>query len=249
MMQLDWSTFILEIVNFLILVWVLSRFFYRPVMNIIAMRREDIKKQMLDAGETCRSADELKQKYEARLQDWEQEKAEARSSLHEEIDKERKLLMEQLHRELDQERHRENVINQRRLETERLKNERMALEQGAAFSARLLSRLADPALETAILRLFLEDLAALAPAQQQLLKSACGDNNNVSVTSAYPLDENGRDKVEKTLSDIIGKGIQCKYTQDPLLIAGLRIAIGSRLLQATIRDELNYFIGGEHAPR
>ena len=248
-MQLDWSTFILEIVNFLILVWVLSRFFYRPVMNIIARRREEIKKQMLDAEEAGRSADTLKQKYEARLQDWEQEKTTAKSMLREEIEKERKHLMEQLQLELEQERNRENIVNQRRLDTERQKNERMALEQGAAFSARLLSRLADPALEAAIARLFLEDLKALAPEQQQLLRTAQGDNKGpVSIYSAYPLDDGFRKTLEQTLGDIIDGGFQCNYIREPSVIAGLRIAIGSRLLQATIQDELKFFIEGEHDP-
>ena len=249
-MQLDWTTFILEIVNFLILIWILSRFFYRPVMNIIARRRDSIKKQMLDAGEARRSAEELKQKYEDRLQDWEQEKTAARGRLHEEIQKERRHLMEQLHQELDQERHREDVVNRRRLETERLKNERTALEQGAAFSARLLTRLADPGLETSIVRLFLEDLKALAPEQQQLLRSALGDSKGpIYVYSAYPLENSLRSAVEKALGSINGGGFQCKYIHDPSLIAGLRIAIGSRLLQATIRDELNYFTEGEHGTR
>ena len=38
-MELDWTTFILEIINFLVLVWILHRFLYQPVMNVIAQRR------------------------------------------------------------------------------------------------------------------------------------------------------------------------------------------------------------------
>ena len=37
-MQLDWTTFILEIVNFLVLLWILKRFFFRPVREAIARR-------------------------------------------------------------------------------------------------------------------------------------------------------------------------------------------------------------------
>ena len=37
-MQLNWSTFVLEIINFLILVWVLKRFLYKPVLAAIAQR-------------------------------------------------------------------------------------------------------------------------------------------------------------------------------------------------------------------
>ena len=38
-MEVDWTTFALEIINFLILVWILKRFFYHPVLDIIARRR------------------------------------------------------------------------------------------------------------------------------------------------------------------------------------------------------------------
>ncbi len=38
-MELNWSTLLLEIVNFLVLVWILKRFLYRPVLQVIEERR------------------------------------------------------------------------------------------------------------------------------------------------------------------------------------------------------------------
>ena len=49
-MELTWSTFILEIINFLILVWILKRFLYKPVMDAIAKRRASIEQSMQDAA-------------------------------------------------------------------------------------------------------------------------------------------------------------------------------------------------------
>ena len=37
-MQIDWTTLVLEIINFLVLVWILKRFLYKPVMEAIAAR-------------------------------------------------------------------------------------------------------------------------------------------------------------------------------------------------------------------
>jgi len=42
-MELNWSTFLLEIINFLILVWILKHFFYKPILDVIAHRRADIE--------------------------------------------------------------------------------------------------------------------------------------------------------------------------------------------------------------
>ena len=50
-MELSWSTFILEVINFIVLVFILKHFFYKPVLNAIARRRESIDKTMEDARE------------------------------------------------------------------------------------------------------------------------------------------------------------------------------------------------------
>ena len=41
-MEFDWLTFGFEIVNFLVLVWLLHRLLYRPVLAMIQRRRDEI---------------------------------------------------------------------------------------------------------------------------------------------------------------------------------------------------------------
>jgi F-type H+-transporting ATPase subunit b len=38
-MHIDWWTLALQTVNALVLIWILTRFFFHPVMNIIAKRQ------------------------------------------------------------------------------------------------------------------------------------------------------------------------------------------------------------------
>jgi F-type H+-transporting ATPase subunit b len=42
-MELDWTTFALEIINFLALIWILKRFLYRPVLATLGQRRAGIE--------------------------------------------------------------------------------------------------------------------------------------------------------------------------------------------------------------
>ena len=51
-MELDWTTFILELVNFVVLVWILNRFLYRPVMNVIDQRKAAIQRTLAEAETT-----------------------------------------------------------------------------------------------------------------------------------------------------------------------------------------------------
>ena len=48
-MEFDWTTFALEALNFLVLVWLLKRFFYRPVLAVIEARRAETAKTIADA--------------------------------------------------------------------------------------------------------------------------------------------------------------------------------------------------------
>ena len=102
-MEFDWSTFILEIINFLILIWILKHFLYKPVLKIIAQRKAGIQKE-LDNAQTMRNESLLlQQQYENRLQEWQQEKQQLRHKMHEEITAERERLMQELNRSLEQE--------------------------------------------------------------------------------------------------------------------------------------------------
>ena len=73
-MQIDWTTFALEIINFLVLVWILKRFLYRPVLDTLARRRAGVEHTLAEARETEARAKTLQDQYASRLAEWEGEK-------------------------------------------------------------------------------------------------------------------------------------------------------------------------------
>jgi F-type H+-transporting ATPase subunit b len=66
-MNFDWTTFALEVVNFLILVWILKHFFYRPVLAVIETRRAENEKNLAQADTLRSEAQSLKDEYANRL--------------------------------------------------------------------------------------------------------------------------------------------------------------------------------------
>lgn len=241
-MELDLSTFLLEIVNFLILVWLLKRFFYKPVLAVIARRREEIQKQIAAAESIRGESESLKADYENRLARWEEEKEAARRELHGELEAERQRLHEELAGSLEQERERERVLAQRRLQNEAREAERRAVEQATAFLARLLQRLAGPELEARLLQVVVEDLGDFSDEQKAALQTAhAGAGTPLLVTSVWPLPDAGRKALEQALADILGEPPRCEYRQDAALIAGLSLYVGPWLLQANLQEELKYF--------
>ena len=247
-MELDWSTFLLEIVNFLVLVWILKHFLYKPVINIIAQRREHIQKKEDAATALQAEAESLKNQYQTRLTKWEGEKKALHKALHKEIETERKQLMEQLSKSLEEEKKKSHILIERKAKEELINNEKAALQQGALFCSRMLSRLAGPELENAIVQITLEELDKLSVEQQQLLQTACSkETAPISISSAYHLSAANREHIEKVLHKIVGQKIRFVYKQESTLISGLRIRIGSWYLGANLKDELKYFSDSGHA--
>ena len=241
-MELNWSTFLLEIINFLILVWILKHFFYKPVLNVIARRRRGIEKSMSDANTLHEDAEALRVQYENRLTEWEVERQAAQSSLDKEIETERTQRMEALRTTLDEEREKTRVIEQRALEASRLHAEETALAQGAQFSARLLSLAAGPELEQRLLDLLLKELTSLPSERLSTLRTAVGKTaDRVLVASAWPLDDATRLSLERTLASVLAVAPPFHYEQDKDLLAGLRVTMGSWVLRANLQDELKSF--------
>ena len=241
-MELNWSTFVLEIINFLILVWILKHFFYKPVLNVIARRRRSIENSLNDAYTLHEDAEALRVQYENRLAEWEKERQAAQSLLDKEIETERARRMEALRVTLGEEREKARVIEQRRLETSRLRDEETALAQGAQFSARLLALAAGPELEQRLLDLLLKELTALPPEQLSTLRAAAGKTaDRILVASAYPLNDDTRLSLERMLGSVLAVTPPFHYEQDKELLAGLRVTMGSWVLRANLQDELKSF--------
>lgn len=241
-MELNWSTFLLEIINFLILVWILKRFFYKPVLNVIARRRSDIEKTLNDANTLHEDAEVLRVRYENRLAEWEKERQAAHSSLDKEIEAERARRMEALQTMLGEEQEKARVIEQRALETSRLHAEETALAQGAQFSARLLSLAAGPELQHRLLNLLMKELTSLPPERLNVLRAAAGKTaDGILIASAYPLDDATRLSLEGTLDSVLAVTTSFHYEQDKELLAGVRVTMGSWVLRANLQDELKSF--------
>lgn len=242
-MELNWSTLILEIVNFLILVWILKRFLYKPVLDIVARRREQIQATLTQAQQEREHGEALQAQYENRLVEWEQEKESARQALQREMDAERSHRFEALQNELEDERKKARVLAQREQQDAEQRLERRALELGARFASQLLTRVAGPEVEAKLIEAALADLAELPDgARQRLRRAVQTANGPLEITSAGALDASRRKTLEQTVADLVGEHITCRYREDADLIAGIRLRVGSFLLYASLGDELKGFV-------
>ena len=241
-MELNWSTFLLEIINFLVLIWILKHFLYKPILDVIARRHAGIEARLAEAQRLQDEANTLKSEYHNRLGDWEHERQKARAALAQELNEERAKKMKILQASLAQEREKNQIAESRQRAKTTHAVEYKALQQSAKFTAKILSMTVGPELEGHLLDLLLDSLSNLSAEQITALNSQWGGKTEaITVSSAYPLTENQRISLEKALVDLSGLAVPVQYKQDSDLLAGLNISIGAWVLQANIRDELKGF--------
>lgn len=241
-MEFDWVTFSLEIINFLVLVWILKRFLYQPVLQTIARRKAAIDQTLADAKARQADAGALESQYRDRLTEWEKEKQALRARAEEEINAERGRRMAALQGALEQEREKRRVVDERQMTEWRNRLEVEAVAQGSQFAARLLTRVAAPELEARLVALALEDLAQLLEAQLQEIKTACRDaQNKLRVASAFPLAQAERSALVQRFTEVTDANLSTEFAEDPRLLAGLRVSIGPWVMHANLLDELKFF--------
>jgi F-type H+-transporting ATPase subunit b len=244
-MEISWSTFLVEIVNFVVLVWLLTRFLYRPVMRAIAFRQTALAQEMQRAEQLKKEADESSKRYEARLSDWEREKAALREQF------ERSLLEERARREtelgvvLQRERERAEASQRVRDRESEERLERQAAAFAASFAARLLARVASPSLETSLVAAIIDDIGSLSAERRALLARAFDAHKEVTVVTRYPIGDAQRGAVQGALAVFLGAAPSISFTQDETLLAGVRIDLGTVTLEGSLAGELRWFAQGE----
>lgn len=243
-MQIDWSTFLLEILNFLVLVWILKRFLYQPVLDSIDVRAKRIATQISDAEKTTKAAETLKQQYESRLTKWNQECETSRQELARDLDQERKKRLEELQKYLKEER----KLSEERDKAINASHEALLLKQtnDKAFAkiSAMLTRVADKFLTISLADMLVEDLSSLTNETLKNLQNAANKipaGENIEVYSAHELDKKTEDKIKNALAKLLDKKVKININVSSQLIAGLRVAIGEYVLYASVFDELEFF--------
>lgn len=241
-MELSWTTFILELVNFLVLVWLLKRLFYAPIKRTIAARRAVVEKTLRDAEAARRSAEELQSKYEGRLREWEAEKERLREAFRQELTEERAKQLKLIDSSVAEEREKAEALEEKKVAERRANEERDAMKQALEFTSRLLNDVACPELEGKIVELVTQQLSST---EGEGLPSGAAQSWDhgaaVQVQSAFSLTEPQRNTLATVLKSKLGTEASIGFRVDRNLLAGLEITVGSFVLRANLRDELEYF--------
>lgn len=231
-MQIDWLTVAAQIVNFLVLVWLLQRFLYRPITEAMARREERIESRLAEAKDA-----RAKVEAEAEQLHEKQQKLEAsRQEMLREARREASALRKEMENDL-----REEMEARRRTWEDQLRNTRddfantlrqRAGQQVVDIVGRVLKDYAGSDLAGEVAGTFVDRLADLDDAAREKLKAAAGRADGpVRVDSSVPLKPAARSQITRAIHEHIGPEIEVAYGEDEDLLLGLRLTVGEQTVE------------------
>ena len=156
-MGIDWITVSAQIINFLILVWLLKRFLYQPVMRAMGCREQRIIDQLNETQEREQKAEETVQQYLEKTRALERECEIILARAHERAVQQKKQLIDDARKEVAEIR--EHWLRQAYQEKEEflgnLRHQVANSIQKIAHTA--LKELGNAQLETQIIHLFIDE--------------------------------------------------------------------------------------------
>ena len=241
-MELSLTTFILEMINFLVLVWILKRLFFAPVKRVIEERKAAVAKILKDAQDTKSQANQLRVQYEGRLREWEAVKAKSQGELDKSLSEEKEKRLKQIEASLTSEREKVRAQEDRKAAEMRDRLERDAIKQSLEFASRLLRGLASPELEERIIRLALDRLHGLRETDRGML----GNKDRACVVrTAFELSNGQKEGIRNAIKTEVGADCGAEFLTDTSLLAGIRglVWVDSHSRQPSGRTGL--FLGGK----
>ena len=225
-MTIDWWTLGFQTVNVIILVWLLKRFFWRPVAAMIEQRRTAAQKDLAEAEALRRKADDTLAEIERTRAGFAKEREAILAAAHEEAERARTERLDQAAKEATSlEAAAKAAIGKEQLAAEKAWAERSS-RLAVDIAERLAARLDGPAVRAAFLDWLLKSISDLPDPVRQ---TVAANGAALDAISAAPLDVADQDRYRKLIGEAFGSHPQIVFKTDPALIAGLELH-GSHLV-------------------
>jgi F-type H+-transporting ATPase subunit b len=238
-MLIDWFTVGAQALNFIILVALMKRFLYKPVLDAIDAREKHIADELADAdkkkADASKDGDDFRRKSAA----FDKQRADLLSKATAEAQNRCDALLAAAHTAAD------DIAAQRK---ESLVSDALSLNKALlkrtqaevfAVARQTLSDLASASLEASAVEVFIGRLRALGdPTKADLAKALAAPTGTVLIRSAFELPTAQRAAVQKAIDDSFAVTVELRYETAPELVGGIELSANGQKFAWSISNYL-----------
>jgi F-type H+-transporting ATPase subunit b len=236
---IDWFTVGAQALNFIILVWLLKRFLYKPILDAIDAREKLIAGELADAETKKAEAQRERDDFQRKNDEFDRQRAALLSQATDEAKAERVRLFDEARAAAD-------ALGAKRMEA--LRNDAKNLNQAIsrrtqqevfAIARKALMDLSTTSLEERVGAVFTRRLREMdGQAKKELseaLESAAGP---ALVRSAFELPAEQRATIQNALNETFSADVHVVFETAPDLVSGIEFAANGRKVAWSIADYL-----------
>jgi F-type H+-transporting ATPase subunit b len=238
-MLIDWFTVGAQALNFLILVWLMKRFLYKPILNAIDTREKRIAKELADADAKKAEAQKERDEFQKKNEEFDQQRAALLTKATDEAKAERQRLLDEARKAADalSAKRQESLIN----DAQNLNQAISRLTQKEVFSItrKALTDLATVSLEERMGEVFNRRLRELDDKAKTVLGDALKKNPEPAlVRSAFDLPAEQRAAIQNALNETFSAEIHIRFETSPDLVSGIELSSNGQKVGWSIADYL-----------
>lgn len=242
-MGIDSFTLIAQIINLIILVWLLKKFLYTPILKAVDARQAKIAEQLNTAKEQAQKAISQQQLYEQKITSFEAERQKMFEKAQKETDNMKAVLLNEVREEINNSRKRwkNELIAEKKAFDVNLRN--LILEQFKIFADQSIKQMAGISLQSLIEEQFKRKLAALPSKEKKAFASALQQTKVISVLSAVKMTPEQKKEISSFLLSVLNvtEDIHFVFKEDPSLLSGVELQTGEQVMSWNMRQYLNQF--------
>lgn len=230
-MTIDWFTVFVQAANFLLLVWILKRYLYAPILDAMDRRQKAVFAKLHAAEKREQLAEEKREELEEESRQLKQKERLILIEAHEKAEAEKNEIIKNVHHEMREKQSRFEV---------QLENEKKALSSAVRHlvaetlvkTARdALSELSSQDLEKNMITIFVEKIQSNQSVAVQEMQDAIKANGKVIFISAHSLSSDDKTTLEAGLNKKFSGINTIVYQENPDLVCGIEMMSGTILIR------------------
>jgi F-type H+-transporting ATPase subunit b len=231
-------TFLFEVINFVVLAYVLHRLLYRPLRQALDERREAYARMQAEAQKAGQDAAALQAKLQVQQTELEQQRQQVAHKAYEQAEAERQKILAEAEQAMQrrQEEVRQGLEREREEALQALHAE--AVTMAIELTERLLREACDSTLHRQLAGRLAEALAHLPEAECTQLRDHWQPDDGAVLETAAELDGRIFQQVTEALAAVLGQKVNLVVQNRPALLGGIRVRVGGHVWDASLAGQL-----------
>lgn len=239
-MQINWFTVIAQVINFLVLVWLLKKFLYKPILKAIDDREKKIASQIKDANDLKAAAKKEQDDFTKKNADFDQQKKDLMNKAVAEANTQREKLLDEAKEAANALSAKLEAASKEKQEAENADIAKKTRKEVFAITRKALTEIASESLEEQSVGTFIKRLNDLKEEERkQFIDAFKSNENTILVRTAFDLPPKQQQDISESVDAVLGTKSTLQFKTAAGIISGIELTTNGYKLAWSFAEYLD----------